>query len=63
MESETLVALIQTRFALKISSQYAENILDDNELLLPHPLLADKKATSATDSESVDVKRHFIKEL
>ena len=59
MKSETLVALMQTRFALKLSSQSAENILDDKQLL---SLLEDMTA-SATDSESADLKRQFIKKL
>ena len=33
MNSETLVALIQIRFALQLSSQSAEHVLDDKKLL------------------------------
>ena len=46
---------MQPRFEVKISSQSAENILDDKNLL---SFLANMKA-SATDDESADLKRQF----
>ena len=53
VKSETLVALMQRRFAIKLSSQSAESILDDKKLP-PPPRLADIKG-SATDNESADL--------
>ena len=57
MKSETLVALIQMKLVLKLSSQSAEKIV---KTLLS--LLAYMKAI-ATDGESADLKRHFLKSL
>ena len=51
MKPETLAAMMQTIFALQVSSQLAESILDEKK---SPPLLIDMKAT-VTNGESADL--------